>query len=478
MTPRSLLSVALLLVALLGAACTGEPVSARAADATVVDPPRVLDRSSVAGLVSRLDSTDDPLDRRSVATVSLPGDDSLNTQLGQLVTAETARYASQLDGSAADELNITWDPVLAAGPYLGVVISTRIRSGEAADVATSSQSVYTDAKANTTWLAADLVSDRDQWRRWVLDAAAQAGVDDPELPPTWVPRDLRFTTNGDIVTVLGTDELGGSSGDVAVRVESNIAANALTDVGRQIQQAALAASPFSGLPDPPATPSPEPATVPPVSGTKQPAEKRTKVNCRKAKCIALTFDDGPGPYTRDLLAALKRKKAKVTFFLVGSNVAANPSVARAEVNAGHAIGNHTWDHANLRGLSRAEISDEIDRTAAAIKKATGVTTNLMRPPYGATNPRVAAMLRQRGDAQILWSVDTRDWQNRDAKTTTKRALAGARRGGIILMHDIHPSTVKATPGIIVALRKRGFTLVTVPQLLAGKLKPGATYFTR
>ncbi len=97
----------------------------------------------------------------------------------------------------------------------------------------------------------------------------------------------------------------------------------------------------------------------------------------------------------------------------------------------------------------------------------------MRPPYGSYAPQTTTL----GQSIILWDVDTEDWKNRSAAVTTNRALATVRSGSIILMHDIHASTVEAVPGIVAALKARGFTLVTIPQLL-GSTTPGKVYTRR
>nr|WP_275586572.1 polysaccharide deacetylase family protein [Geodermatophilus normandii] len=190
-------------------------------------------------------------------------------------------------------------------------------------------------------------------------------------------------------------------------------------------------------------------------------------------CVALTFDDGPGPYTAQLLHELADAGVPATFFVLGGNVAAMPDLVRRAATEGHAIGSHTWSHPRLPLLTGEQIADEVDRTTAALFDA-GVTTDLLRPPYGETDDRVADVVGDLGYAQVLWDVDTQDWLNRDIATTTQRALDGAHPGAIVLMHDIHPTTVQAVPGIIDALQARGYTLVTVPQLL-GAVDPGAAY---
>ncbi|MCO5993786.1 polysaccharide deacetylase family protein [Actinoallomurus rhizosphaericola] len=204
---------------------------------------------------------------------------------------------------------------------------------------------------------------------------------------------------------------------------------------------------------------------------------RPRVDCRKVKCIALTFDDGPGPYTAKLLDMLAARHVKVTFFLIGGNIRGREALVRRELAEGHVVGDHTWSHPSLDSLSDGAIKSQLTRTLGEIRRASGHGTVLMRPPYGATNRRVAAVARGMHMAQILWSVDTNDWLDRNSAIVAHRAVSWAHPGDIILMHDIHPTTVKAVPKILAGLSRRGFTFVTVPELFGDRsLKPGQTYF--
>lgn len=204
---------------------------------------------------------------------------------------------------------------------------------------------------------------------------------------------------------------------------------------------------------------------------------RPQADCLKVKCIALTFDDGPGPYTAKLLDMLAARHVKATFFLIGGNIRGREAVVRRELADGHAVGDHTWSHPSLSALSDGAIRSQLARTLGEIRRATGRGTTLMRPPYGATNRQVAVVTDRMGLAQILWSVDTNDWLDRNSAIVTHRAVSWARPGGIILMHDIHPTTVNAVPAILAGLARRGFTFVTVPELFGDRsLKPGKTYF--
>ena len=221
---------------------------------------------------------------------------------------------------------------------------------------------------------------------------------------------------------------------------------------------------LANIPKPP-EPKPEPKPAPAV-----PAPAPTTGN----KVIALTFDDGPGPYTAHLLDVLDQYGAKATFFLIGSKVSSQANVVRSIHARGHQLGNHSWSHPELPKLPVDQIAGEIDRTNDAIKQATSVTPAILRPPYGAVNGVVLEQLRLRGMSSILWSVDTRDWADRNSDIVCSRAVAGARPGAIILMHDIHQTSVGAVPCILSALNQQGYSFVTVQGLL-GNTTPGVGY---
>ncbi|MEV0823024.1 polysaccharide deacetylase family protein [Nonomuraea rubra] len=191
----------------------------------------------------------------------------------------------------------------------------------------------------------------------------------------------------------------------------------------------------------------------------------TGVNCRRVKCVALTFDDGPGRYTDALLRSLAAYRARATFFVVGQNVAAYPGIVRRTYAAGHEIGSHTWSHPDLTKLSAASVRAQLARTDRAIKAAIGVRPKLVRPPYGAFNATVRLQARR---PVVMWSVDTLDWRYRDSAKVARKAIRSVRPGSVILFHDIHPSTVRAIPQVLKSLSKRGYRFVTVSQLFGGR----------
>ncbi|MEV6113074.1 polysaccharide deacetylase family protein [Streptomyces sp. NPDC052109] len=201
------------------------------------------------------------------------------------------------------------------------------------------------------------------------------------------------------------------------------------------------------------------------------------VDCREAKCIALTFDAGPSENSARLLDILRQKKVPATFFLLGKNhIEKYPQLVKRMAAEGHEVASHTWDHKILTQISDAQIREELKRPDDAIERLTGRRPTLMRPPQGRTDTAVHRIAKEEGLAEVLWSVTAKDYTTDDSKLITKRVLDQASRDGIILLHDIYAGTVPAVPGIIDALKARGYVFVTVPQLLApGKAEPGTVY---
>ncbi|WP_084337904.1 polysaccharide deacetylase family protein [Actinomadura oligospora] len=210
-------------------------------------------------------------------------------------------------------------------------------------------------------------------------------------------------------------------------------------------------------------PSPKPTAPPP----------RT-IDCAHLKCVALTFDDGPGPYTAHLLDVLRGAGARATFFMLGENVGAHRAEVRRMVLEGHQLGNHTWSHPVLTELSSGAVRSEVRRTQKAIRDASGgVTPTLFRPPYGATNARVG---RAVGMPEIVWDVDSLDWRYHDVARNVRVGTREPGKGSVVLFHDIHRTTVQAIPRVLAGLKKRGFTFVTVGELTAGRrLAAGRTF---
>lgn len=189
----------------------------------------------------------------------------------------------------------------------------------------------------------------------------------------------------------------------------------------------------------------------------------------KRRLVALTFDDGPGPYTGPVLRTLRRTKAAATFFQVGKNLEENPLPAQATRLLDRVtIGDHTYTHHNLRQMTRTQQEDEIISTAAVMQAQGEDVPRVFRPPYGSFNQDTEQLMTQRGMALILWSVDSQDYARPGVARIVDNVMSAVKPGAIVLMHDgggDRSETVKALPTIIKRLRARGYGLVTVPELL-------------
>lgn len=273
---------------------------------------------------------------------------------------------------------------------------------------------------------------------------------------------LGFTETGNLYVGFDSYEIAaGAVGNPGIEIELDDETTWLTDRGRAARTASI---------DPDTADVPETPVIP-----EPPAQEPASVDCTKEKCIALTFDDGPSSKnTPKLLDILAKEEVPVTFFVLGTQAKAFPKIVARAAEEGHEIASHTWKHANLTTLSGKALKKDLNDSNKAISKAIGTAPHLVRPPYGATNSDVSKAAKAQGLALVMWDIDTLDWQHRDPKKTLKNAK-DAKAGSIVLMHDIHSTTVEAVPKVIKALRKEGFTFVTVSQLV-GETKPGESYF--
>ncbi len=196
--------------------------------------------------------------------------------------------------------------------------------------------------------------------------------------------------------------------------------------------------------------------------------------------IALTFDDGPhGSNTPRLLSILEMYGAKATFFVVGSRISGREAILQRAIADGCEIGNHSYGHETLTRTSHAKTVQTLNSTSDLIQSACGVRPTLMRPPGGAVDTRTMQTIGSLGMSAIMWNIDTLDWKTRNPQATISCVLNNVKDGDIILMHDIHSTTVDACGALIPELINRGYQLVTVSQLAAarGGMVPGGKYFS-
>ena len=193
------------------------------------------------------------------------------------------------------------------------------------------------------------------------------------------------------------------------------------------------------------------------------------------KAIALTFDDGPGGCTQELLDGLKQYNAKASFFVVGSKAEKNPEIVKRAYDEGHLIGNHTYDHIRLPFKSMEECEENIGKTFNIIENITGERTMYFRAPYGDVS---AYQLKELDVVFVSWSLSSLDWKNKDADYIYERIMKKASDGDIILLHDTNEETVEAVLRAIPELQEQGYEFVRVDELLSRngeKIKKGTPY---
>lgn len=187
------------------------------------------------------------------------------------------------------------------------------------------------------------------------------------------------------------------------------------------------------------------------------------------KQIALTFDDGPHPtLTPRILEILAKYNVPATFFMVGQNVLNYPNAARAVIGAGHEVGNHTFSHPHIANLNEKAIFDEIGKCEDALEELCEYRPHILRTPQGALTPSLERCLIDDDYILVLWSLDTRDWENKSTACIVQTVLNRVQAGDIILMHDFighNSKTPEALEKIIPALLAGGYEFVTVSELL-------------
>ncbi|MDX2796996.1 polysaccharide deacetylase family protein [Streptomyces scabiei] len=289
-----------------------------------------------------------------------------------------------------------------------------------------------------------------------VDAAALDGTFSDPASRSAVLDDMAFTADGGLRAAFDRGDVGTpAAGSYAVTLSKETISPWLSAFGQRVQQQTVTPSRSLDL---------GASHTPTQAVPAHTASGDDDTDCKKVKCVALTFDDGPAaPETATLLTYLAQYKARATFFTTGQNVAAHPDLVRAAARAGNEIGNHSWNHPDLTKLGAEQVASQLSRTSAAIEAATGKAPAIFRPPYGAMNTQVRAATRL---SPVLWDVDTEDWKYRDAAKVAQTVISKAGPNDVVLMHDIHPTPVAAVPQILRTLTARDYHFVTVSHLRA------------
>ncbi|MEV8637371.1 polysaccharide deacetylase family protein [Streptosporangium sp. NPDC051023] len=439
-----------------------------------------VDPSGVHGLNVRTVAAGDSADPHMYAAYpSIDDAPRLNEKLLKTVKEQLDRFGRDASRDADlphREFNIDWQLAAASDQVIGV----RLRIGESvgAGWSESRTTVWYDRTDSRVLDSAALLKDRPALEELASIVRDRLAGPRRETSSRTVKADpglfdsLGFNPRGDLVVEFDDNQVGAASlGRVAVAVPASEAEPLLSATGARAQRAALktTSEPGSKLWKEFIA---EAGTAKPPAASSQTGS----VDCAKAKCVALTYDDGPGPDTGRLLDLLGADHARATFFSLGANASARPEPLKRMMREGHLVANHTWSHRDLTALTDNRITDQLNRAQYAITQTIGQVPALLRPPYGATDDRIASIAAGRGLAVVRWSADSRDLRTADPKVIAKRVVAEAKPGAIILMHDVYRPTVDATPEILRRLREKGYTFVTVPELYGSLgMLPGGTY---
>ncbi|AWS40168.1 hypothetical protein DKM19_01315 [Streptosporangium sp. 'caverna'] len=452
-----------------------------------------VDPSQVSGLSTQTMSEGD-LDTRHVHVVypSLADAPLLNEKLRRTVNEELNRFTESTvparstgnprdpgSGSVAGvlpppEFNVEWQLSAVSPEAVGVRLRFGASTGSSWSEARTT--IWYDRTSKRALDSTGLLKDKAALNTLAALVRVKLAQRGPETNPSSVRPDpkmfdsLGFNPRGELVVEFDDRQVGPESlGRVAVALSHAQADTLLSASGLRAQRAATKPAAAASAPkesiDAENTAKPRAASS--LTGS---------VDCAKAKCVALTYDDGPGPETGRLLDILADHNARATFFCLGSNAAAHPELLQRMRNEGHLAANHTWSHRDLTAMSPIEIADQLVRTQREITHAIGQVPTLMRPPYGATDTQVTSIAGTLGLAVIRWNVDTQDERDADPRAIADRTVSRAVPGAIILLHDVHGATVDATPEILRRLTAEGYTFVTVPELYGARgALAGRTY---
>ncbi|MDA2812691.1 polysaccharide deacetylase family protein [Nocardiopsis sp. RSe5-2] len=408
-----------------------------------------------------------------IAYPTVPGAEPFAEELASIAEEKADDYRAAVSG--AEGLDVK-GALSAAGPdVLAVRLALKEKNSDG-EHSGSSTYWYDTASAHTAYSTELLDGQKglDELNKLVKERLEEDGVEPEALYPIAGLYDsVGFNPDGDVVVEFDQGQVApASEGALHAVVPREDAEPLLSDFGRRAQETATQVTPDLELED---SGSPKDGGAAEVPGRLAP-DAPGDVDCSdpESKCIALTFDDGPGGRTPEVLDTLAEYDAKATFFVTGEPVRENLRTVRREYAEGHEVANHTVTHPDLTTLGKDEVRKELTEVNGLVARETGERPVLMRPPYGATNDDVASVSKDLGLAEIIWNVDTNDWKDRNASVVADRALKGAAPGAIILMHDIHGTTIDAVPEIVKGLDEKGYTMVTVSQLL-GETEPGKSY---
>ena len=379
-------------------------------------------------------------------------------------------------------LKIAWEVVAADAGVLGVrLVSTE---KDMHGIRQAYATYWYDVSTGHTGFATELLAD-DAALEKLNGLVGEALADHPDvdlrglLPVMRTYDSIGFNTEGDLVVEFDDGHLSpvveghppdSSPGRVSAVIDAEQALPLLSDLGERAREASLTGEPVLSVPEPDTVM--EAVPVPPGVVT----DRGPDVDCTDpgVKCVALTFDDGPAETTADMLDLLAEEGVTASFFLNGGPVLTRPWLVRRIYAEGHEPASHNDLHESMSEyFSPKELPAQVAMVSAGIRRQTGYTVELFRPPFGSTDDDVKAELARQELAEVMWTVDSEDWTGADRDTIVDRVVESVEPNGVVLLHDPLPATITAVPEIIERLREKGYVFVTVTQALAPEA--GSTY---
>lgn len=442
------------------------------------------------------------LDRGPAASVPrLPSARGLSSALD--VTLNKVLREHGYAGDGAGTLALHGQVTVCGRDVLGAVLSHRDARGETA------LAVYYRAEQDRALTSPGLIAP-EQWMTFEKAVAALAR-DVPALDPLSLADALQEQPRpwGNGPTILPGDQgalrllfsaalRDGEHATVELVLPARETQPLLSDDGRAVLAAVAAPADFDpATVTPPGDAASAPAAAPDPSAPKPSAPRAADApgpisqlaprsgpgvrpspvpapDASRLRALALTFDDGPSPQLNGKLRdALGARRAPATFFMIGRSVASASDWCTRTALAGMEVGSHSWSHAQLDKKRGAGLDEQLTRASEEIARCTGRPPLLLRAPYGARNRRSDDAAGRLGEADVLWDVDTEDWKTLDTDANIAAVHRDAHRGAIILMHEIHPTSVAAVPAILQDLQAQGYCLLTCSELAQGTVAAGS-----
>lgn len=419
--------------------------------------------------------------------------------LTQACEVVRSRYLRGAAWEKSDSVEVSAAVVASSTDIVGLLFTGTV------DGSTQQAALWYDARKSQTFSSPVLIEPYGwgAFAKAVKDAAEEAGLDTEKVEQALIERSapygagpaMIFSTDGKLVLLFGSGVVADNPTELSL-----VADDWLSEIGVLAKEAAANPTEFTGEPSKAEQsfspgkdrPKPSESLHAPTDGTKPKKKLPEPTPGGKVRpstaigydpivepCIALTYDDGPGEGTPKLLDEIDKAKGTATFFQMGNSINSFPKTVTRIAQSGHEVASHTITHPDLAKQNAERLKKEISGNQQIISEIVGFPPLLFRPPYGSHNNKVDEVLTAEDLAIVMWSVDTNDWKHRNTDQTVSVAVSNGTTftQPIVLMHDIHASTINAAAPIINQLVEKGFNLVSVSEMTVntGGLLPGHAY---